>query len=223
VVEPLNVAENGVYTVEAGTDGFNPVTVAVPPPVIQSLTVDHSGVYEAEEPVSGFNPVTVNVTEGMSASVCELFRHIMFSNSASDRVQRSDRWFQRNTSEPVLFLSAGYIQNNSIAYSGYAAISFSSDGITGTSDTYGGLVGITQKTTPNGTSYYLQKMNGMYPPNVDYGMVKFKYATNNYEFVLVPSASTIAIDAGSMDFIGNQNLISLMYALIDSMYQEYYS
>lgn len=224
-VDPLNVTENGTYEAVPPASGFNPVTVNVPQPapVIQPLTVDQNGVYEVSAPVVGFNPVTVNVAGGLSASVGELFRYIMFSNSASDRVERVDRWFQRDSNEPVLFLGGVFLENGSIAYSGYAVISFSADGITGTNSSYGDLSNLAQKTTPNGISYYVQQMYGMYPPRADSGKVKFMYASTNYEFVLVPSESTILVDGNTQDFIGNQDLISLMYSLIDSMYQEYYA
>ena len=223
VINPLNVVSNGVYNVSEGVDGFNPVSVQVPPPVIQPLTVDHNGVYEVTALVSGFNPVTVNVAKGLQAAVGELFRHIMFSNSASDKVQRSDRWFHRDTNEPVLFVSGAVLENGSIAYTGYAAISFSANGITGTNNQYGNLVEITQKVTPNGTSYYVQTMYGMYPTSTDSGRLRFMYASSNYEFILVPSLSSIVFNHVTKDFIGDQNLISLMYTLIDAMYQEYYS
>lgn len=193
-----------------------------PPPVIEPLEITENGVYEVEDPVVGFNPVTVNVASGFTASVCELFRHIVFSNSATDKLQRSDRWFQRNTNEPVLFLSAAYLQNNSIAYSGYAAISFSSNGVTGTYSAHGDLTAISSKTTPNGTTYYVQVMNGMYPPSVASGKVQFIYASN-YEFFLVPNLANLLIVVDTKDFIGNQNLVSLMYTLIDAIYNEYYS
>lgn len=39
VIEPLNVTENGVYTVPEGVDGFNPVTVAIP---------EYEGAYTVE-------------------------------------------------------------------------------------------------------------------------------------------------------------------------------
>lgn len=224
-VSPLNATENGTYEATPPASGFNPVTVDVhePPPVIQPLVVSQNGVYEVESPVSGFNPVTVSVASGLSASVGELFRHIMFSNSATDMVRRGDRWFQRNTSEPVIFLSAAFLQSDSIAYTGYAGISFSANGITGTNGSYGDLVSPTQKITPSGTLYYAQHMNGMYPPGTDTGKLRFMYASINYELVLVPNISSIFVDASNSDFRGDQNLISLMYTLIDSMYQEYYS
>lgn len=221
---PLLVEENGVYNVPTGKDGFNPVTVDVPSytPVISPISITENGTYTAPSGVDGYSPITVNVSGGISANICELFRHIMYSNSANDRVVRSDRYFQRNTSEPVLFLPSAHMANNSIAYSGYAGISFSSSGITGTYGSFGNLTGITEKVTPRGTTYYVEVMNGMYPPSVDSGVVQFLYNGTNYVFRYIPNISYILVDGASKDLVGNQSLVDNLYSLIDAMYSQYY-
>ena len=68
---PLLAEENGIYTVPAGKDGFNPVTVDVPSytPVIESLSVTENGTYTAPAGKDGYSPVTVNVPS--SAPVIE--------------------------------------------------------------------------------------------------------------------------------------------------------
>ena len=63
---PLLAEENGTYTVPAGKDGFNPVTVDVPSytPVINPLSVTENGTYNAPTGVDGYSPITVNVSGG---------------------------------------------------------------------------------------------------------------------------------------------------------------
>lgn len=61
-VEPLTADANGVYHAQPPSSGFNPVTVAVPPPVIRPKIVTENGVYFTPEGVDGFNPVDVNVS-----------------------------------------------------------------------------------------------------------------------------------------------------------------
>lgn len=224
---PLLAEENGVYNVPVGKDGFNPVTVNVPSytPVINPISITENGIYNAPSGVDGYSPITVDVSGGISANMCEIFRHIMFSNSANDCVARGDRYFQRNSDEPILFLPSAYISDNSLAYIGYAGISFSSSGITGTYSSYGNLGNVAEKVTPRGTAYYVQVMNGMYPPNVDSGVIQFRYdrTSTNYTFRYIPNLSYILIIGDSKDAAGNQTLINNLYSLIDAIYDEYYN
>lgn len=60
VINPLEVNNNGTYSVPSGVDGFNPVTVSVNPN-IQPLQCTENGVYNKPEGVDGFDPVTVAV------------------------------------------------------------------------------------------------------------------------------------------------------------------
>jgi len=71
VLESLSVTENGVYEPAEGIDGYDSVTVAVPPtvPDIEPLTVTANGVYTASG--DGFNPVTVNVVPPTDPNVIE--------------------------------------------------------------------------------------------------------------------------------------------------------
>lgn len=65
-VTPLEVTANGYYEVRGPASGFNPVIVAVPPPVITPLTVASNGDYQVPEGVDGFNPISVRVeAEGL--------------------------------------------------------------------------------------------------------------------------------------------------------------
>lgn len=60
---PLLVEENGIYTVPAGKNGFNPVTVDVPSytPVIEPISITENGTYTAPAGTDGYSPVAVNV------------------------------------------------------------------------------------------------------------------------------------------------------------------
>lgn len=63
---PLLAEENGTYTVPAGKDGFNPVTVDVPSytPVINPISITENGTYNAPSGVDGYSPIIVNVSSG---------------------------------------------------------------------------------------------------------------------------------------------------------------
>lgn len=65
-IVPLLAEENGVYTVSAGVDGYNPVTVDVPAPapVIAPITIEENGVYPITGSIDGYGPITVNVSGG---------------------------------------------------------------------------------------------------------------------------------------------------------------
>ena len=65
-IQPLTVAENGEYYAPVGVDGYNPVTVSVPPnvPVLDELNVTANGTYTPPTGVDGFNEVTVSVPSG---------------------------------------------------------------------------------------------------------------------------------------------------------------
>lgn len=62
VIEPLSVTENGTYTAPTGTDGYSPVSVAVPQTTVQSLSVTQNGTYTAPSGTA-YSPVTVDVQE----------------------------------------------------------------------------------------------------------------------------------------------------------------
>lgn len=68
VLEPLAVAQNGVYVPGDEVDGFSEVTVQVEqePPTLSELEVTENGEYAPEEGTDGFSKVTVNVEQGVS-------------------------------------------------------------------------------------------------------------------------------------------------------------
>lgn len=63
VINSLSVTENGTYTAPAGVDGYNPVEVNVPTPVLTTLNATENGTYYPEEGVTGFNEVNVEVPD----------------------------------------------------------------------------------------------------------------------------------------------------------------
>lgn len=66
VLESLYATENGEYTPPTGVDGFDNVTVAVPPPVIITKNIIANGTYNAiDDNATGYSSVTVNVPEGI--------------------------------------------------------------------------------------------------------------------------------------------------------------
>jgi len=185
-----------------------------------SRTVTNDGSYDT----TTNNRVIVNTGGGTSYSsnVGNLFKYVIMSNKSGDKFIRNDRWFSRNTNEPIIVLSAAYCSGTTINYSGYAVISFSSTGVTGTSNYYGELGSSTKKTTAFGTDYWVQLMNGMYPPSVSNGKVRFEYNSSNViEFVV--NMTTLMIDADTKDTIGDPGLIAELEKLIDAMYEEYYA
>jgi len=59
---PLNVDENGEYSAsDFDADGFDPVNVLIPPPVISPLEATQNGTFSPPSGVDGYAPVTVNV------------------------------------------------------------------------------------------------------------------------------------------------------------------
>ena len=63
VTQPLSVTEDGTYEVPDGVDGYTPVIVAIPPPVVQNKTVEPLTTSQVVEPDEGYDylsSVTVN-------------------------------------------------------------------------------------------------------------------------------------------------------------------
>lgn len=62
VIIPLNANENGEYLADDyEADGFNPVNVAIPPPVLSTLHAFTNGSYYPQPGESGFDEVIVSV------------------------------------------------------------------------------------------------------------------------------------------------------------------
>ena len=59
VIQPLTVAANGIYTVPAGVDGYNPVKVEVEPLLVPKV-ITANGTYFPPENVDGFSSIYVN-------------------------------------------------------------------------------------------------------------------------------------------------------------------
>lgn len=58
-IQPKEIVTNGTYEVEEGIDGYNPITVNVPPNVT-SLNITRNGTYTATD-VDGYNEIYVEV------------------------------------------------------------------------------------------------------------------------------------------------------------------
>lgn len=66
VLESLYATENGNYTPSQGVDGYDQVTVAVPPPVIISKNITANGTYNAtSDDADGYSSVYVNVSPSL--------------------------------------------------------------------------------------------------------------------------------------------------------------
>ena len=57
----MNVSENGTYTAPSGVDGYSPVKVNVPKPVLELLNIISNGTYTPPSGVDGYDEVVVNV------------------------------------------------------------------------------------------------------------------------------------------------------------------
>lgn len=70
---PLSVTENGTFSAEDyDADGFDPVSVALPPPILVGLEVNTNGEYLPSGDAVGFNSVTVNVDTPPSSEYQEV-------------------------------------------------------------------------------------------------------------------------------------------------------
>ena len=186
----------------------------------RSSEITANGTYDTTEN----NSVTVNVGGGGSIlPFTALSKYVLVSTNSGDKMTRRDRYFTRTSGEPILMLSAAYLQNKAIAYSGYAAIAFSSSGVPGTFSSYGNLTDWTEKVTPNGTSYWIGYMNGMYPPSESSGFVQFDYGSPAGTLKYVISMDKLVINASTRTPIGDESLKMALYGLIDAIYTEYYS
>lgn len=194
---------------------------------VEALSVTQNGTYTAPTG-KAYSPVTVNVSGGGGSdlmAIGELMKYAVLSNTSNDRFTRNGRWFNRNSSEPVIVLGAAYITGTTIEYSGYGVICFSSAGLTGTYSEYGELANITKGTTPKGTDYWVTHMYGMWPPSADSGKLKIECGSSTRvianEFVI--DATKVILNCYTFDFVGDSDLIAALNDMIDAVYQEYYA
>ena len=62
VIQSLSATENKTYNVPTGVDGFNPVVVNVPAPVLIEKTITQNGVYDPEDDnADGYSMIDVDV------------------------------------------------------------------------------------------------------------------------------------------------------------------
>lgn len=62
---PLSVTANGTFSADDyDADGFDPVVVSLPPPVLAALTAESNGLYLPPEGAAGFSQALVNVGQG---------------------------------------------------------------------------------------------------------------------------------------------------------------
>ena len=78
VTQPLEVTENGTYEAPDGVDGYNPVTVEIPAPTVQSKTVDALTTRQVVEPDDGYDYLS-SVTVG---GYFNPFKYVYSLNSA---------------------------------------------------------------------------------------------------------------------------------------------
>lgn len=158
--------------------------------------------------------------------VGELMKYAVLSNTSNDRFTRNGRWFNRNSSEPVIVLGAAYFTGTTIAYTGYGVVCFSSSGLTGTYSENGYLTNIGNRTTPKGTEYWFSCMYGMFPPSADSGKLKIECGSSSarvvtHEFVI--DITKVMFNCNTLDFVGDSDLIAALNDMIDAVYQEYYA
>lgn len=159
----------------------------------------------------------------------KLLKCCLLSTDSTDQFNRSDRWFKRNSNEPIIVLGSSFFSSGSMSYTGYAVISFTGTAVTGTYSSYGDLSGVLKTgTTPLGTTFYVQQMNGMYPPSVASNKIKIQYGHNNnyntdsiLEFIM--DDTKLINVANTATFLGDTELLNAFYTLIDSVYQSYYA
>lgn len=215
-----NITQNGTHDVTE----YASANVNVQP-TLQSKTVTQNGTVTPDQGYDGLSSVVVNVSGGGSSvdlsDYAELFKYVCLSDHSGDKFIRSSRYFTRNTAEPILALCAAYLSGGAAAYTGYAVIAFTNSIISGTYTSYGDLVGLTAKTTPNGTPYWVQVMNGMYPPSTANGWTQFNVGNNQMN--IYTDVGGLIINGETKSLYGNADMISAMNALIDAIYLKYYA
>lgn len=195
---------------------------------IDPLSVTANGTYTPSGTTLGYGPVTVSVGANIDFSVYgTLFKYCLLSTDSTDQFNRDNRWFKRNSNEPIIVLGSAFYSSGSMAYTGYAVINFTGTAVTGTYSSYGDLNAPIMATTPLGTTFYIQQMNGMYPPSMSSNKIKIQYGTNSnnaqnvLEFVI--DDTKLIHNAGTGTLGGDSDLLQAFYTFIDSVYQKYYA
>lgn len=191
---------------------------------IDPLTVTQNGTYTPGGTTLGYGPVTVSVGVNIDFSAYgTLFKYCLLSTDSTDQFNRNDRWFKRNSSEPIIVLGSAFFTSGSMVYTGYAVISFTGTAVTGTYSSYGDLNTPMSAITPAGTTFYIQQMNGMYPPSTASNKLKLQFGNNTQnvlEFVI--DDTKLIHNAGTDTLGGDSDLLQAFYKFIDSVYQMYY-
>lgn len=215
-----NITQNGTHDVTQ----YASANVNVQPN-LQSKIVTQNGTVTPDQGYDGLSSVVVNVSGGGSSvdlsDYAELFKYVCLSDHSGDKFIRSSRYFTRNTAEPILALCLAYLSGGTAVYTGYAVIAFASGIISGTYTSYGGLVGSTSKTTPNGTPYWVQIMEGAFPPSTANNQTQFNVGNN--QMYIYADVGGLIINGDTKSLYGNADMISAMNALIDAIYLKYYA
>lgn len=61
IIVPLSVTENGIYSAPSDVDGYDPVSVTVPGPNLESKEITENGEYLPSQGYDGFSSVSVSV------------------------------------------------------------------------------------------------------------------------------------------------------------------
>ena len=212
----LTITQNGTHDVYDYS--FAQVNVQ---PVLQSKTATKNGTVTPDTGYDGLSSVEVDVVDAVSiASIKGLngTSYARLSNNASDRVTRVDRYFQRSTNEPVIFIPASASGGK---YTGYGCIMFSNAAPAGTYSSYGQLDYVTQHSTSSGTVYYTALMGGMYPPSESSNRLVLKI--DGIESTMVMSNAPVHYEKTTAAFVGDAQTIQELERYIDRVYEVYYA